>query len=345
MDEIQPFHQNGVTLATVEQAKIMLAQVSAVDVAKDIRDKAEALRQYMKQAGDGLQAQNYAAEIKLRAERRGGELLRELERAPGARTDVQPHSTMEQGSEYRAALTDNNIAPVTAHRWQAIASIPEDQFDEVISGTLASDEYAELTTNLMLRKAQEIKRQRRSDGLSAAPVPSAKYRVFYADPPWQYGNAGVINESDSYGRAERHYPVMSIAELCEMGTQVKGVSEQDAVLFLWVTSPLLAECMPVITAWGFQYKTSFVWDKVGHNFGHYNSVRHEFLLVCTRGSCTPDTPTLYDSVVSIEKSRKHSEKPEEFRQMIDALYTHGKRIELFARTTVDGWDSWGNETV
>jgi len=135
---------------------------------------------------------------------------------------------------------------------------------------------------------------------------------------------------------------MSIAELC--GLPVKALAQDDAVLFLWVTSPLLYEAAPIFDAWGFKYKSSFIWDKVGHNVGHYNSVRHEFLLIGTRGSCTPDVPTLHDSVVEIPKSRKHSEKPEEFRQLIDSMYPHGSRLELFRRGTApDGWDVWGNE--
>ena len=134
---------------------------------------------------------------------------------------------------------------------------------------------------------------------------------------------------------------MTIDELCHM--DIKGIVEDDAVLFLWVTSPLLGECWPVIRAWGFQYKTSFVWDKVKHNFGHYNSVRHELLLVCTRGSCTPDVNKLFDSVISEEKTDKHSEKPETFREIIDTIYPHGKRIELFARKKAKGWETYGNE--
>ena len=79
-----------------------------------------------------------------------------------------------------------------------------------------------------------------------------------------------------------------------------------------------------------------------HNMGHYNSVRHEFLLVCTRGSCTPDNVQLFDSVQSIERT-EHSKKPEAFRKIIETLYTNGSRIELFAREKHDGWQSWGNE--
>lgn len=182
----------------------------------------------------------------------------------------------------------------------------------------------------------------RRDKREAPPLPSDKYRVIYADPPWSYGNSGVIGD-DNYGRAARHYPSMTIEELRAMGPAVRAMVEDDAVLFLWVTSPLLEECFPVIHAWGFRYKTSFVWDKVRHNFGHYNSVRHELLLVCTRGSCTPDTPTLYDSVQTIERSEVHSQKPEAFRAIIDALYTHGRRIELFSRAAAAGWEAWGND--
>jgi N6-adenosine-specific RNA methylase IME4 len=194
-------------------------------------------------------------------------------------------------------------------------------------------------TTSVLQARREVTRR---DKREAPPLPSDKYRVVYADPPWSYGNSGVIG-NDNYGHVQRHYPSMTIEELCAMGAAVRAMVEDDAVLFLWVTSPLLEECFPVIHAWGFRYKTSFVWDKVRHNFGHYNSVRHELLLVCTRGSCTPDNPTLYDSVQSIERSEVHSQKPEAFRAIIDALYTHGRRIELFSRTAAAGWEAWGNE--
>jgi len=171
--------------------------------------------------------------------------------------------------------------------------------------------------------------------------PTEKYRVIYADPPWKYGDTLSGDISESYGGAEKHYPSMSITELCAL--PVGEMADDNAVLFLWVTSPLLFECEPVFRAWGFEYKTSFVWDKIKHNMGHYNSVRHEFLLVCTRGSCLPDVNKLFDSVQSIERTLRHSEKPEVFRRIIDTIYPHGKRIELFARKESKGWDSWGNE--
>ena len=174
-----------------------------------------------------------------------------------------------------------------------------------------------------------------------AELPKDKFRVIYAAPPWKYNDNRDVNVTD-YTGAEHHYPTMTIAELCAL--PVQELAAPDAVLFLWVTSPLLYEAAPLIKAWGFSYKSSYVWDKVKHNMGHYNSVRHELLLICTRGSCTPDTPNLNDSVVSIERAQRHSEKPEEFRRLIDSMYPHGQRIELFRRGAApDGWSVWGNE--
>lgn len=163
-----------------------------------------------------------------------------------------------------------------------------------------------------------------------------KYRVVYADPPWSYNDECKDGGIQSRG-ASGVYPTMTISEICDLPVP----SEDNAVLFLWVTSPLLEDAFKVIKAWGFKYKSSFVWDKVAHNMGHYNSVRHEFLLICTKGSCTPDVVKLYDSVVSIERT-EHSRKPKEFRDMIDTLYPVGERLEMFAREAPDGWDVWGN---
>jgi len=178
----------------------------------------------------------------------------------------------------------------------------------------------------------------RKEEVHEVPIIEGKYRVIYADCPWNYGNKLVAG----YGAAENHYPTMSIEELCKL--PVKELAEDNAVLFFWVTSPLLEECFPVIKSWGFKYKTSFVWDKVKHNMGHYNSVRHELLLICTKGSCLPDSSKLIDSVVEIERSQKHSEKPEEFRNIINTLYTFGAKIELFSRKKVEGWSVWGNQS-
>ena len=186
-------------------------------------------------------------------------------------------------------------------------------------------------------KPAEAHRQMKKDEVKekTKALPEGKYRVIYADPPWKYGDSrGDL----PYGPAENHYPPMTIAELCALEIP----ADENAVMFLWTTSPMLEDAFKVINAWKFKYRTSMVWDKDAHNFGHYVSVRHELLLICVRGSCLPDSKKLLPSVVKI-KRKEHSRKPEEFRQMIDQMYSYGTRIELFAREKVANWDSWGNE--
>lgn len=166
--------------------------------------------------------------------------------------------------------------------------------------------------------------------------PTGKYRVIYADPPWSYSNT----QPDYHTVQDDHYPTMSLAEICAL--PIIELALDNAVLFLWATSPILEDAFKVINSWGFKYKASFVWDKIKHNMGHYNSVRHEFLLVAVRGSCPPDVPKLYDSVQTVERN-EHSTKPEIFREIISTLYPHGPRIELFARRELQGWERYGNE--
>jgi N6-adenosine-specific RNA methylase IME4 len=166
-----------------------------------------------------------------------------------------------------------------------------------------------------------------------------KFRIIYADPPWEYADK---QDNPNLGGASKHYNSMSIDELCAL--PISKISNKDSVLFLWITSPKLNLFLELMTAWGFEYKTSFVWDKIKHNMGHYNSVRHEFLLIGGKGKSAPDIKKLYDSVISIERSDNHSEKPVEFMDMIDELYVHGDRIELFCRKSKkENWYVWGNE--
>jgi len=165
------------------------------------------------------------------------------------------------------------------------------------------------------------------------------FRVIYSDPAWSYNDK---QDTPQLGGASKHYDTMSIAELSKL--PVNKISEKNSILFLWVTSPLLEDAFRVVSSWGFKYKTSFIWDKVKHNMGHYNSVRHEILLVCTKGSCTPDNKVLYNSVQRIERNNNHSEKPIEFLNIIDELYSYGNKLEMFCRTIKkEKWYGWGNE--
>jgi N6-adenosine-specific RNA methylase IME4 len=299
-----------------------VAECHSVDEITLIRNKAEAYRYALRQAKESPEVIRKAEEIKLRAERRAGELLKETIRKPeeGRPVEVSKGTT----------LIDMGISRDQSSKWQKIASIPEEKFENFLSV------QKELSTSGILNFKKNLDRQERVE-TTETPRLEGKYKIIYADPPWKYGS----DYQDKFGHARSHYSTMDQSELCDL--PIKEVCMPDCVLFLWVTSPKLPEGLEVLRAWGFDYKTSFVWDKIKHNYGNYNSVRHEFLLIGGIGSSTPDVKKLHDSVISIERTNKHSEKPEYFRSLIDKLYPKGDRIELFARKNIEGWSTWGSE--
>jgi len=187
----------------------------------------------------------------------------------------------------------------------------------------------------------EIRASRRRRIIEGQAVLEGLFRVIYSDPPWLYGN-----KPPSGSGAQDHYDGMTIEALCKL--PVAAHAYTDAVLFCWVTAPMLYEHpgpREVIEAWGFTPKTGRVWDKVDHKFGNYVSVRHEHLIIATRGSCLPDRPTpMLDSVVVERQEGEHSDKPESFRKDIERMYD-GPYLELFGRERVEGWTVFGNDAA
>jgi N6-adenosine-specific RNA methylase IME4 len=257
---------------------------------------------------------------------KGGKRKAESEKV--VRQSVEQPTRRDKGNQAKASASKTN--PGAVARGDKLAADRPDLAESVRLGKM---------------KPAEAHRQMKRDAVAAkvAELPKGKFRVWYADPPWAYNDKQAVKGEfgTGTGAAEGHYPSMSTSELCAM--DIAARCTDDAVLFLWVTCPLLPDGLQLMAAWGFKYKTHFVWDKIKHNMGHYSSVRHELLLLGTRGSCTPDNVKLFDSVQSIERG-KHSAKPEQFREIIDTLYPHGSRMELFARTAADGWERWGNES-
>ncbi len=247
--------------------------------------------------------------------------------------DVKIRTIYNHGSIARrvSSARARAAAPSLSH-CDVVAALEEDDQVELLEKANRED--------LTKRDLQlEVKQRVRPKVLESQARLEGMYRVIYADPPWLYGDRQASGSS-----SQRHYPVMTIADLCKLPVAAHALP--DSVLFLWTTAPLILQNpgpRDVIEAWGFTPKTGRVWDKVKHGFGHYVEVRHEHLIICTRGSCLPDrlTPML-PSVVTERRSDVHSEKPESFRQDIERLYD-GPYLELFGRKRVTGWDVFGND--
>lgn len=170
----------------------------------------------------------------------------------------------------------------------------------------------------------------------AAMATPPTYDVVLADPPWRYSHSRSRSR-----KVENHYDTMSLADVCAL--PVSRLRAANSVLFLWATGPKLREALSVMDAWGFEYKTQAMWDKGCIGMGYWFRGQHELLLVGTAGE--PHCPAQARRVSSVfhYPRTRHSAKPPEVRTTIERMLPDAKRIELFARETASGWDSWGLE--
>lgn len=178
------------------------------------------------------------------------------------------------------------------------------------------------------------------------PLPTTRYEIIYADPPWDYRgqlqHAGA--GSQDTGGAVRHYPTVVLGDLANLN--VAAIAAENSLLFLWATSPHLDQAIELGKAWGFAWATvAFVWDKVRVNPGFYTMSQCELCLVFKRGKIPAPRGKRNVRQLVAAKRGPHSVKPEEVRRRIEAMFPFQRKIELFARQRVAGWEPWGLETA
>lgn len=169
--------------------------------------------------------------------------------------------------------------------------------------------------------------------LSALVREGFKFGTIYADPPWLYDNQASENATGL------HYGGLTVDEICAL--PVRELAEKDAHLHIWTTNAFLFECPKIFDAWGFEFKSSFVWVKPQMGMGNYWRCSHEFLLTAVRGDAKRFSDKTLMSWMKCRRAR-HSEKPFEVRSFIERA-SPGPYLEMFARTPADGWTVWGNQ--
>jgi N6-adenosine-specific RNA methylase IME4/DNA-binding CsgD family transcriptional regulator len=191
------------------------------------------------------------------------------------------------------------------------------------------------------RTKAERRAQRELELASAqAALPSHRYGVIVADPEWRFEPYSRDTGLDR--AADNHYPTSATDIIAER--DVTSIAADDCVLFLWATVPMLRDALRVMEAWGFEYKSHAVWDKIHIGTGYWFRNRHELLLVGTKGSIpAPAMGDQFASVMTIAR-KEHSAKPEQFLELIEQYFPNLPKIELNRRGPPRaGWDAWGNE--
>ena len=171
-----------------------------------------------------------------------------------------------------------------------------------------------------------------------------KYKILYADPPWEYVKLNFYNKK---GINNKVYDRMKIEDIKSL--KVNFIAEDNSLLFLWVTNPMLKKGLEVMASWGFEFTTiAFVWVKTYKNgkeitgMGRYTRSCIELCLLGKKGVGVIRKHTNISQIV-YSNLQNHSKKPDEIRQRIEQLFGEVPRIELFAREKKQGWDVWGNE--
>lgn len=165
------------------------------------------------------------------------------------------------------------------------------------------------------------------------------FRVLVADPPWLFGD-----QLPGGGRgAAKHYPTMTVDQIARFPLPRML---NDSWLFLWRVHTHQDEARFVMRAWGFEYASELVWEKLTSKRGlpHVGMGRtlrmgHEICLIGRRGRPDRISKSIRSSFAA--KVGEHSEKPEEFYQIVER-FSRGPYVELFARRERDRWTTFGN---
>lgn len=175
---------------------------------------------------------------------------------------------------------------------------------------------------------------------------SGKYDLILSDPAWKQSKGGKKNVRPNSSGEELIYKTISLEEIEEIQKEVRDMSNENHILFMWTIDKYLHESEQMIARLGYKLHARMIWNKVtGIPAAFTVRYGHEYLLYCYYGKLIPVAKDERGKIHTVftEQVKAHSQKPEVSYQIIDRLYPNVKRIEMYCRNERPNWDVWGNE--
>jgi N6-adenosine-specific RNA methylase IME4/ParB-like chromosome segregation protein Spo0J len=239
-------------------------------------------------------------------------------------------SVLSSGVTELVEAVDAGKMPVSVAA--SVIKMPKDAQCEVSKRVLAGDKPTDAIREV---RRSVIKANLDEKAAREVTEPTGLYDVIVIDPPWPVQK---IEREERPNQAELDYPVMTIDEI----TALKIPCADDCHVWLWTTQKFLPVAFSILRSWGLTYVCTFVWHKPGgfqpFDLPQYNN---EFAIYARKG--TPKFVDTKDFKTCFEARRgSHSEKPDLFYDVVRRV-TAGRRIDMFSRRAIDGFDAWGNE--
>ena len=228
------------------------------------------------------------------------------------------------------AATMMSVSPRTVATVKAIERNAPELIPAMERGEMTANQaHTEMRRSEIIAKLENIKEKEVKEL-------SGVYDVIVIDPPWPIVK---IERDVAPNQVGLDYPTMTIEEI----SNINIPAAEACHLWLWTTHKYLPDAINIIGLWEFKYVCCFVWHKPGgfQPFGlpQYNC---EFALYARKGS--PIFLETKQFNVCFDAPRgSHSEKPEEFYNVVRRV-TAGRRVDMFNRRKIDGFDTWGNES-
>lgn len=172
-----------------------------------------------------------------------------------------------------------------------------------------------------------------------------EYDLILSDPPWHIQKSKRKSRPNS-SMSPIDYPTMNLNDIKEHLSIMTNHTSKDAILFLWTIESQLYNALTLLDELGWKKHVVMIWSK-GRGMAPAFSVRftHEYLIYAYKGKFERPIKDMQGKfgTVFTGTSHRHSEKPVETYEMIEAMYPNTKKIEMYARSSRIGWDSFGNE--